>query len=57
MMGQLVMKYLHTQTIGTVPSGDIVQSGFGRLWVAKTSTNNTTVYWSDLLTGVQVGHR
>lgn len=36
---------------GTVPQGDIVQSGFGRLWVAKTSTDNTTVYWSDLLTG------
>ena len=36
---------------GTVPQGDIVQAGFGRLWVANTSTNNTTVYWSDLLTG------
>ena len=36
---------------GTVPAGDIVQSGFGRLWVADTSANNTTVYWSDLLTG------
>src|SRR6056300_204399 len=36
---------------GTVPKGDIVQSGFGRLWVAKTDTDNTTVYWSDLLTG------
>jgi hypothetical protein len=41
----------HADYSGTVPSGDIVQSGFGRLWVAKTSTNNTTVYWSDLLTG------
>lgn len=43
----------HPNYSGTVPSGDIVQSGFGRLWVAKTSTNNTTVYWSDLLTGVK----
>lgn len=43
----------HPDYSGTVPSGDIVQSGFGRLWVAKTSTNNTTVYWSDLLTGVK----
>ena len=41
----------HPNYSGTVPSGDIVQSGFGRLWVAKTSTNNTTIYWSDLLTG------
>jgi len=41
----------HPDYSGTVPSGNIVQSGFGRLWVAKTSTNNTTVYWSDLLTG------
>lgn len=41
----------HSDYSGTVPSGDIVQSGFGRLWVAKTSSNNTTVYWSDLLTG------
>lgn len=43
----------HPNYSGTVPSGDIVQSGFGRLWVAKTSTNNTTIYWSDLLTGVK----
>ena len=41
----------HSDYSGTVPSGDIVQSGFGRLWVAKTDTDNTTVYWSDLLTG------
>ena len=41
----------HSDYSGTVPSGDIVQSGFGRLWVAKTSSDNTTVYWSDLLTG------
>jgi len=41
----------HADYSGTVPSGDIVQSGFGRLWVAKTSSDNTTVYWSDLLTG------
>lgn len=41
----------HADYSGTVPSGNIVQSGFGRLWVAKTSSDNTTVYWSDLLTG------
>jgi len=41
----------HIDYSGTVPAGNIVQSGFGRLWVAKTSANNSTVYWSDLLTG------
>ena len=41
----------HPNYAGTVPKGDIVQAGFGRLWVAKTDTDNTTVYWSDLLTG------
>lgn len=41
----------HADYSGIVPAGDIVQSGFGRLWVAKTDTNNTTIYWSDLLTG------
>jgi len=41
----------HADYSGTVPNGNIVQSGFGRLWVAKTDTNNTIVYWSDLLTG------
>jgi hypothetical protein len=43
----------HPDYSGTVPSGNIVQSGFGRLWVAKTDTNNTTVYWSDLLLGTK----
>ena len=41
----------HPDYAGTVPKGNIVQSGFGRLWVARTDTNNTTVYWSDLLVG------
>jgi hypothetical protein len=36
---------------GTVPAGNIVLSAYGRLWVADTATNNTTVYWSDLLSG------
>jgi len=43
----------HPNYLGTVPTGDVVQSGFGRLWVARTSTDKTTVYWSDLLTGVK----
>ena len=40
-----------TGYIGTVPSGDIVISAFGRLWVADTSTDNVTVFFSDLLSG------
>ena len=41
----------HASYSGTVPKADIVQSGYGRLWVARTDTNNHTVYWSDLLIG------
>lgn len=37
--------------VGTVPSGDIVLSAFGRLWVANTSTVKNVVYFSDLLSG------
>lgn len=36
---------------GTVPAGNIVLSAYGRLWVADTSTDNVTVYFSDLLSG------
>jgi hypothetical protein len=36
---------------GTVPQGNIVLSAYGRLWVADTTTNKTTVYFSDLLSG------
>jgi hypothetical protein len=36
---------------GTVPSGNIVISAYGRLWVADTTTDNTTVFFSDLLSG------
>jgi hypothetical protein len=41
----------HPNYSGTVPKGNIVQAGLGRLWVANTDTNKTTVYWSDLLIG------
>jgi hypothetical protein len=37
--------------VGTVPSGNIAISAYGRLWVADTSSDNTTVYFSDLLAG------
>jgi hypothetical protein len=36
---------------GTVPLGNIVISAYGRLWVADTSTDNTTISFSDLLSG------
>ena len=36
---------------GTVPQANIAISAFGRLWVADTTTNNATVYFSDLLSG------
>ena len=37
--------------VATVPSGNIAISAYGRLWVANTSTNNNTVFFSDLLDG------
>jgi len=37
--------------VATVPSANIAISAFGRLWVANTTTNNATVYFSDLIAG------
>ena len=37
--------------VATVPSANICISAFGRLWAAGTSTNKTTVYFSDLIAG------
>jgi len=36
---------------GTVPFANIVISAYGRLWAADTTTDNVTVYFSDLLAG------
>ena len=36
---------------GTVPSGNIVLSAYGRLWVASTTTEKAVLYWSDILSG------
>lgn len=36
---------------GTVPSGNIVLSAYGRLWVADMTTEKAVVYWSDILSG------
>src|SRR5690606_4758838 len=41
----------HASYSGTVPSGNVAISAYGRLWVAGTSTNKTTLYWSDQLLG------
>jgi hypothetical protein len=35
----------------TVPETNIVISAFGRLWAANTTSNNSTVYFSDLIAG------
>lgn len=36
---------------GTVPQGNICISAYGRLWIASTATNKTTLTFSDLLAG------
>jgi hypothetical protein len=40
-----------TGYVATVPSANIVISAFGRLWAANTTANNSTVYFSDLISG------
>jgi hypothetical protein len=35
----------------TVPKANVAISAYGRIWAANTTTNNTTVYFSDLLSG------
>ena len=40
-----------TGYVGTVPSGNIVLSAYGRLWVANTAAVKNVVYFSDLLAG------
>ena len=41
----------HAGASGTPPSANIVISAYGRLWAADTSTDNVTVFFSDLLDG------
>ena len=43
----------HADYSGTVPQANVCISAFGRLWVANTSSDTTTIYWSDLLTGLK----
>jgi len=35
--------------VGTVPAANVAISAYGRIWAANTTTNNTTVSFSDLL--------
>jgi len=37
---------------GTVPQGNVVLSAFGRLFVAATDSDKSTISWSDLLNGL-----
>ena len=40
-----------TDYVGTVPSGNVAISAYGRLWVASSSTDKVTVSFSDLIAG------
>jgi len=40
-----------TGYVATVPQADIAISAFGRLWVANTATDKTTITFSDLIAG------
>jgi len=40
-----------TGYVGTVPDANNVISAYGRLWAATTTTNNATVFFSDLISG------
>lgn len=41
----------HPSYSGTVPVADVALAAYGRLWVANTSTDKSTVTWSDSLVG------
>ena len=41
----------HADYSGTVPVADVALAAYGRLWVANTSTDKSTVTWSDTLIG------
>ena len=41
----------HTGASGTAPQANCGLAAFGRLWLANTATDKSTVYWSDLLIG------
>jgi hypothetical protein len=49
--GTCTLVSAHTNYAGSVPEADIALAAYGRLWVANTATNKSTVTWSDLLIG------
>ncbi len=53
--GSLAFKSIdqHADYTGTAPTANIVMSAFGRLWAADTTTNKTTVFFTDLLNGAR----
>jgi hypothetical protein len=40
-----------TGYVATVPNANICISAYGRLWAANTTSNNATLYYSDLIAG------
>lgn len=50
-LGAVTKMSSHPSYSATVPYGNEVLAAYGRLWVADTSSNKTTIYWSDLLNG------
>jgi hypothetical protein len=43
----------HPGYSGTVQLGNEVLGAYGRLWVADTTTDKTTIWWSDTLSGMK----
>ena len=43
----------HPGYTGTAPNGNEALAAFGRLWVADTTTDKSTIKWSDLLEGAK----
>jgi hypothetical protein len=41
----------HPNSSGVAPQGNTALAAYGRIWVADTNDNKTTLYWSDLLDG------
>jgi len=50
-LGAVTKMSSHPSYSATVPYANEVLAAYGRLWVADTSSNKSTVYWSDLLNG------
>ena len=50
-LGAVTKMSSHPSYSATVPYAHEVLAAYGRLWVADTNSNKTTIYWSDLLNG------